>query len=196
MPSIALMRSTKPRIGCLLVGSMSSMRQSHTAMCGFDLAARRSQRQLDHLFRAVGEIDVRHLLEGDEYVAVPRTPLAEMAVRVELGGDHCASARRWRERAREDRLRNRHSRARPSRRASPRRTMSTGKRGAELTEDLIAEPFIGRLADDAGRLGPGRGALDQREALLVRAAAGHDHRGAAQRRRLGMRGRAARRSFP
>ena len=65
-------------------------------------------------------------------------------------------------------------------------TTSTGSAARELAEDLVAQPLVGGAADDAGRLGPGRGPLDQREAVLPRPPPRDDHRRAAQRRRLRM----------
>ena len=146
-----------------------------------DLAAGRAERELDHLLGAVGEVDMRHLLEGDEDVAVRHPPGGEMAVRVELGCDHGT---------------------RPGEAAHPLEevafavVIAVGDHGAvqaedddvdrqggtELAENLVAQTFIGGAGNEAGRLGPGRRALDQGEALGAGAAAGDDHRRAAQRR--------------
>ena len=60
------------------------------------------------------------------------------------------------------------------------------QRGAQLIKDFVAQAFVGCALQEPARLGPGGAAFDQREALLARAAAQHNHRRRAERRRLGM----------
>ena len=51
---------------------------------GLDLAARRAQREIDELLRALYEVHVRELFECDQNIRRRETELREVRVRVEL----------------------------------------------------------------------------------------------------------------
>ena len=87
LPSSALIRSTKERIGSRLVGSTSIIRQSKVEMTGLISPRGACEREVDDMLAALDEIGVRELLEGGEDVGRGDPLRGQMAVRVELGGD-------------------------------------------------------------------------------------------------------------
>ena len=56
----------------------------------------------------------------------------------------------------------------------------------QLTEDLVAQALVGAARDEARRLGPGRGAFDERDPVRLRAVARGDDRRGTERRRFGV----------
>ena len=131
-----------------------------------DVAADRLDHQRHQLLGALGEIDVRVLLEQDADVGAAHALFGEMAVRIELDAD---------DRLRSDDLAHARDQvalavviavARPSRhagRAARRRPASrrAAGRGSRRACSRSSPACVG-----PGRLGPEAGALDQLEAFL------------------------------
>ena len=160
---------------------------------GRDLAAQRAQREVDDMLRRArgnrcGET------RGSQREC--RRFRQTLFVRWLCGSSSAAISTRAptmaRTREPADRLRNRRSPERPSRRAGrapPRRPAAR----RELTENLVAQVFVGSPLQQSAGLRPGRAAFDHREALLGAAAAQHHHRRRTERRRLRMACQAAHR---
>ena len=170
-----MMRSTRPRIGCLEVGKLASSRQSNTDFTG--LISRRivrSTRSTD-LLAARGEIRVRILLEQHDDVGERAALLREMAMRIELDADHAVRsdqrAHPLEEVAFAVVIAVRHHRAvQVEHRAVDR------QRGLQLAEDFVAHPLIGGARGRAARLRRVAGALDQLEFAALRARPHRVHR--------------------
>ena len=184
-----MIRSMKARpTGWLVMNAARQRAAIEHRHHGLDFAPCRAQREIDEILGAGEEIGVRKLLEQHDEVAGRDALFGKVAVQVVFRANHCLRA---------DDL------PRPGQQVAlailiaignhgpvqAEQSDIDGQGGPELVQDFIAQAFERRARDEAGGLGPGAGALDQREAFLRRAAPGRDDGSRAERRRIGVSAR-------
>jgi len=152
---------------------------------GPDLAAQRAQCQIDHMFAALLEIRMREFEESRHQVEAFDTQRRQVAVRIELGSDEHIGADHGADPREEIAFRVVIA-LRDHRAVQAEHHGVDRQRGLKLAEDAVAQRLVGLALDEARRLRPAAGALDDGEAFRAATPAQDRHDGGAERRRIRM----------